>query len=62
MGIQLTSVDIIAIAICVTIIVGMILWRMKNGLKIKVDKSGIDFDLADKPEKKELQNDEKFNA
>jgi hypothetical protein len=56
--IQITETAIIVIAVCITIICGLLLYKMKSGLKVKIDKSGIELDVADnEPERKELKNE-----
>ncbi|MDR1270632.1 MAG: hypothetical protein LBK82_14010 [Planctomycetaceae bacterium] len=61
--IQITETAIIVIAICITIICGLLIFKTKDGLKVRIDKSGVNLDLADddnvnkKPEEKELENE-----
>jgi hypothetical protein len=59
---QITELSIIVIAICATIAFCLLLFKAKDGFKFKVDKSGIDLEVADEddvnlPENKEFQNE-----
>jgi hypothetical protein len=56
---QVTELALIVIAICVTIIFGMFLFKMKKGLKVKIDKSGVELDLTqnEPDENKEIKNE-----
>jgi hypothetical protein len=62
-NIEFTDTAVIVIAICITIICLYMLYKMKNGLRVKFDKTGIsELDLSDKdvsetPENKEINNE-----
>jgi hypothetical protein len=55
---EVTQLVLIVISVCITVIFAMLIFRTKNGLKVKIDKSGIELDLTKtEPESEELKNE-----
>jgi hypothetical protein len=68
-NVQFTELAVIVIALCITAIAAMLIFKAKDRLKFKVDKSGIELELTDGeenvnniietqlPEQKEISNE-----
>jgi hypothetical protein len=56
--IQITQTVLIVFLVCTTLILGIMLYRMKQSLKIKIDKTGVELELTEKkPETKDIENE-----